>query len=177
VKPHSGFVIWLTGLPASGKTTLAHALKDKLYAEGICVQVLDSDDLRQILTPEPTYTTEERDWFYEVFVYIVRLLADNGVNVVVAATASKRSYRQKARSRCEQFAEVHLVCPPEYCKQRDSKGLWQKAETGEIANLPGAGAPYEEPTSPEVRVDTAHLPPQKAAKKVIQGLQGLNFFP
>jgi adenylylsulfate kinase len=177
MKNETGFVIWLTGLPASGKSTLARALRDALAAEEIPVQVLDSDELRQILTPEPTYTSEERDWFYNVVVYITGLLADNGVNTIVAATASKRRYRQKARSRLDQFAEVYVICPEEVCRQRDPKDLWLQAESGQIGNLPGVNAPYQEPLSPEVEVDTTELTPREAAKKVIKTLSGLSLLP
>ena len=169
----AGFVLWLTGLPASGKSTLAHALQQACLERGISTQVLDSDDLRQVLTPEPRYTAEERDWFYSVLIYIAVLLADNGVPVIIAATASRRAYRQKARARLDSFAEIYVACPPEICRQRDPKGLWQKAAAGEITNLPGMNAPYEEPLAPDVCVDSEHLSPQQAAQKILQELHAL----
>jgi len=92
-----GFVLWLTGLPSSGKSSLAGELVRLLAERGVAVQVLDSDELRQVLTPEPTYSPRERDWFYDTLGYIAALLARNGVNVVVAATGPLRQHRQAAR--------------------------------------------------------------------------------
>jgi len=173
-----GFAIWLTGLPSSGKTVIAQALSRLLLERGISVQILDSDDLRKRFTPNPTYSPEERDWFYEVITFLAGLLTDNGVNVVIAATAPRRAYREGARSRIKRFAEVHIDCPKEVCRKRDPKGLWKQAERGEIATLPGSGEPYEPPLSPEVRVDTADLSIEDAAQHVLRNLerQGL-FYP
>jgi len=165
-----GFAIWLTGLPSSGKTTLAHALSRLLAEREIAVQILDSDDLRRRLTPKPTYLPEERDWFYNVIAFLAELLTANGVNVLVAATASKRAYRQAARERIARFAEVYVDCPPEVCRARDPKGLWGRADRGEITGLPGAGASYEPPEMPEVRVDTARYPVEESARQVLRQL-------
>jgi adenylylsulfate kinase len=171
-----GFAIWLTGLPSSGKTTLAHALGHLLIERGIAVQVLDSDDLRQKLTPNPTYSSEERDWFYDVVTFLAGLLTDNGINVLIAATASRRAYRQAARDRITRFAEVYVDCSPEVCRARDPKGLWKRADKGEIRTLPGAGEPYEPPQSPEVHVDTTRLSVEEAARHIVAQLDAQGFF-
>ena len=165
-----GFAIWLTGLPSSGKTTLAYALSRLLAERGIGVQLLDSDDLRRKLTPNPTYSVEERDWFYDVVTFLAGLLTDNGVNVLIAATAPRRAYRQAARDRIAQFAEVYVHCSPEECRARDPKGLWERADKGQIATLPGAGVPYEPPEYPEVCVDTAHLSIEETARRILDQL-------
>ncbi|MBI3943043.1 MAG: adenylyl-sulfate kinase [Chloroflexi bacterium] len=166
-----GFAIWLTGLPSSGKTTLARALQDLLLARGITTQILDSDELRRKLTPHPTYAPEERDWFYEMITFLAGLLTDNGVNVLIAATAPRRAYRQAARERISRFAEVYLACPPEVCRARDPKGLWQHADRGEITELPGVGVPYEAPEHPEVCIDAARLSIQEAAAQVLSRIK------
>jgi adenylylsulfate kinase len=171
-----GFVIWLTGLPTSGKTTLANALSLLLSERGISVQVLDSDDLRRRLTPHPTYSHEERDWFYDMVIFLAELLTSNGVNVVIAATASRRAYRNQARSRIKRFAEVYVDCPEEICRKRDSKGLWKRADKGEITELPGAGAPYEPPDSPEVKVDTSELSIEEAVHQILNDLEKQGLF-
>jgi adenylylsulfate kinase len=171
-----GFAIWLTGLPSSGKTTLAHALSRLFSERGGAVQELDSDDLRQRLTPNPTYSSEERDWFYDVVTFLAGLLTDNGVNVLIAATASRRAYRQAARDRIGRFAEVYVDCSPEVCQARDPKGLWKRADKGEITTLPGVGVPYETPQSPEVHVDTERLSVEEAADQIVGQLNEQGFF-
>lgn len=171
-----GFVLWLTGLPSSGKTTLARELVRLLGERGIAVQVLDSDALRQVLTPKPSYSAEERDWFYDALGYIAALLAANGVNVIVAATGPRTEHREAARRRVERFAEVYLRCPVEVCRRRDPKGLWQRSDEGKIVGLPGAGAPYEPPAAPDARVDTARLSPPEAAHAVMAQLDAGGFW-
>jgi len=170
-----GFAIWLTGLPSSGKTTLAHALRRQLNERGIVVQILDSDQLRRRLTPNPTYSAEERDWFYDIITFLAELLTTNGVNVLIAATASQRAYRQAARDRISRFAEVYVECPPEVCRARDPKGLWERADRDEITNLPGAGARYEAPDVPEARVDTACHSAEEAARRILRRLDVRGF--
>lgn len=171
-----GFVLWLTGLPSSGKSSLADELERLLAERGVNVQVLDSDKLRQVLTPDPTYTPQERDRFYEALATIAALLARNGVNVIVAATASRRRHRQAGRQRVERFAEIYVHCPVEVCRSRDIKGLWRRSDAGQISNLPGAGAPYEPPRAPEVRVETARLSAQEGAQHVIARLDAQEFW-
>jgi adenylylsulfate kinase len=170
-----GFAIWLTGLPSSGKTTLALALSRLLHERGIAVQILDSDELRRRLTPNPTYSADERDWFYDMIAFLAELLTANGVNVLIAATASRQAYRQAAREQIDRFAEVHVECPPDVCRARDPKGLWERADRGEIADLPGVGAPYEAPEAPEARVDTARQPAEAAAHHILRQLDDRGF--
>lgn len=172
----SGFAIWLTGLPSSGKSTLAQALARHLAYEGTAVQILDSDELRQTLTPQASYTPAERRWFYDVLVYIAGLLTDNGVNVLIAATGPRRSFRRAGRERLARFAEVFVECPPDVCRERDSKGLWQRADAGEIDTLPGAGSPYEPPQNPEARVDTSQHDVESSVQEIMSSLRDQAFF-
>jgi adenylylsulfate kinase len=174
--PGTGFVIWLTGLPSSGKSTAAREAGHQLLARGIPVQLLDSDALRRKLTPQPSYTPSERDGFYKVLVFLAGFLSDHGLNLLIAATGSRRAYRQAARARIPRFAEVYVHCPPAVCRARDAKGLWARADRDEIDNLPGANAPYEEPLDPEVRVDTASLSPEDAGRWILAQLEGQRLF-
>jgi len=171
-----GFAIWLTGLPSSGKTTVAHALKGLLTERDIAIQMLDSDELRTRLTPNPTYTPQERDWFYAMITFLAELLTENGVNCLIAATASRRAYREAARQRLHRFAEVYVDCPLEQCQGRDTKGLWKRAQEGEITSLPGMNAPYEPPQAPDVHVDTGRLSAGEAAQHILAQLDSKGFF-
>jgi adenylylsulfate kinase len=153
-----GYVWWFTGRPAAGKTTLALHVQRELAQRGIPTQLLDSDELRHILTPHATYSEQERDWFYSTLCYIAVLLASNGVNVLIAATAAKRQYREAARAQLAHFAEIYVETDLETCQQRDPKGLYARSATGEIAMLPGVGAAFEPPHAPEMRVDGGESP-------------------
>jgi adenylylsulfate kinase len=170
-----GFAIWLTGLPGSGKSTLARKVAERLRADGIYLQILDSDELRKVLTPQPTYSKEERDWFYEVMARIGQLLTQNNVNVAFAATAARRRYRDRARQTIDRFAEVFVKCSLESCIGRDPKGLYAKARAGEVTNLPGLQAPYEAPEMPEVVVDTETLTAEQGARTIVERLSELAF--
>lgn len=169
----AGFAVWLTGLPASGKTSLAYAMQAALLEQGnIQAVVLDSDELRAVLTPKPTYSTAERDWFYGVMTYLAVWLARDGINVLIAATANRRCYRDEARHQIARFAEVHVVCSLAECQARDPKGIYRRAQAGEATSVPGIGADYEEPLRAETAVDTTAMLPEEAAVFVIAQLQG-----
>jgi len=170
-----GFAIWLTGLPAAGKSTLAAVLARQLAELGVAVQILGSDELRKVLTPEPTYSPEERDWFYKVMTYIGRLLTENGINVIFAATASRRCYRTGARQAIEKFMEVYVKCPLEVCLARDTKGIYAKALAGQATTVPGLQEPYEPPDRPEVVVETDRQSPQECANQILDRLRELGF--
>ncbi len=161
------WTLWLTGLPASGKTTLARHLRARLATMGVDCVILDSDEVRTVLTPNPTYSSEERDQFYRGLVDLAFLLTSYGVNVIIAATATWRAYREAARRILSPFAEVYVRCSIEVCRQRDPRGLYARADAGEITNLPGVGVPYEEPINPAVIVDTELLSPDEAADRVL----------
>lgn len=165
-----GFAIWFTGLPASGKTTLARALQQRLAESGIRTELLDSDALRARLMPDSTFTEAERDRFYDLVVFLAALLTQNGVNVLIAATAQKRAYRAAARAQIERFYEVYVVCAAAVCRRRDPKGLWARADRGAIHNLPGADAAYEAPAEPDVTVCNDQLTVESALALVYDGL-------
>lgn len=172
-----GFAVWLTGLPSSGKSAIAGQLQRLLAERGIYAQLLDSDELRNQLTPHPAYSDAERKWFYEVMVFIAALLTRNGVPVIIAATGSRREYRDGARSHLPRFAEIHIDCPAKVCRQRDPKGLWRRAEKGEISALPGAGIRYEAPLAPELSVDSSVTSIDEAARHILGCLRQKGFIP
>jgi adenylylsulfate kinase len=167
----TGWVVWLTGLPASGKTMLACALRRTLNARGISAIVLDSDALRRMLLPNSSYTPTERDWFYSRLSELAIWLARDGEHVIIAATGSRRCYREAARAQLgPRFAEVWVRCPVDVCRARDPKGLYRRTAAGMISNLPGVDVPYEAPERPEAVVDTELHTPEEASEIVLASL-------
>jgi adenylylsulfate kinase len=164
------FAVWVTGLPASGKSTLVASLKAQLAAREVDVAVLESDVLRQIFTPHPRYDEEEREDFYRQIVYVGTLLTQHGAPVIFDATANRRRYRDHARSQIPRFLEVYLDCPLETCIARDPKGIYRKGREGLADIVPGLQAPYEPPESPDVVVRSDKETPEAAARRIIEAL-------
>lgn len=162
-----GFAIWLTGLPASGKSTIAAALKPQLEALGLTVEVLESDAVRRVLTPAPTYSPVERVLFYRALAFTAARLVARGVTVIVDATANRRAYRDFARSLIPRFIEVAVESPLETCMQRDYKGTYRRGQQGESTTVPGLQEAYEAPLNPELRIDTTKISAAEAAGKVL----------
>jgi len=167
------WVIWLTGLPGSGKTSLALELRPLLEKEGDRVRILELDEIRRVLTPEPTYDDREREIVYGALAYMAKLLYEEGVNVLIDATAHLRRYRDRARALIPNFAEVYLVCPLKVCQEREARRIGGQAPRGiyEKAGRPGSFVPgvdvlYEAPERPELIIDAEHLTPAQAAKQV-----------
>jgi adenylylsulfate kinase len=166
MKPSQGFAIWITGLPASGKSTIAAALRPRLEALGLTVEVLESDEVRRVLTPNATYSQEERDLFYRALAFAGQRLVAHGVTVLFDATASRKAYRDYARGAIPRFIEVAVDCPLAVCMQRDRKGTYLKGMHGESVTVPGLQASYEAPTNPELRFDTTAMAPDEAATRI-----------
>jgi len=171
------FAVWLTGLSASGKSSITRELVAMLAARGVRVRVLESDAVRREITPRPTYGEAERDQFYAALAYTARLLTEHGVPVVVDATANRRAYRDRARAEIPRFLEVHVRCPLTVCRSRDPKGIYRRGAIGEAQNVPGISAPYEEPLSAEVTVDGDRDAPAKSAGRIITAMEERGFLP
>jgi adenylylsulfate kinase len=146
----SGTVVWVTGLPSSGKSTFARALRDRLAAAGVATALLDGDAVRAALVPPPGYDPGARAAFYETLGNLALALAAQGLAVVVAATGHRRAFRERVRAQAASFVEVLVDVPPEECARRDPKGLWARARAGGAPELPGAALAYEPPRAPEV---------------------------
>ncbi len=164
---HQAFALWITGLPASGKSTIVSALRPRLEASGLTVEVLESDEVRKVLTPAPTYSQPERDLFYRALAFTGQRLVAHGVTVLFDATASAQAYRDYARRVIPRFAEVAVVCPLEVCMQRDRKGTYEKGRRGLSGTVPGLQVPYEAPLHPELSIDTTVVEPGEAAKQIL----------
>jgi len=171
------FAVWLTGLPASGKSTVARALAAELAGKGIQAAVLESDAVRREITPQPRYDDAERDAFYATVAYIAGVLVRHGVPVIVDATANRRSYRDRARAAIPRFLEVHVRCPLAVCQARDPKGIYRRGAEGTARNVPGISAPYEPPERPEVVVDGERDDPAVAARRIVSALERKGFLP
>ena len=167
-----GFAIWLTGLPASGKTSIARELERLLREKNVHAVHLESDQLRTELTPSATYSVEERDWFYRTIGVIARILTQNGLHVLIDATGNKRAYRDALRGIIPRFFEVYVQCPLDVCMARDPKGIYQNA--GSDGTVPGLQATYQEPTSPELIVD-CEKSPQDSASAIFTKLADLGW--
>jgi adenylylsulfate kinase len=142
-------VVWITGLPSSGKSTLAVRLRDRLRETRRCAVVLDGDEVREILGAHD-YTASARDVFYRSLAGLAAMIANQGTVAIVAATAPSRSHRAVARQYAPRFIEVYVDTPFAECARRDTKGLYAAARQGDVATLPGAGADYEPPTTPDM---------------------------
>ena len=169
------FAVWITGLPSSGKSTITGALVQELITRGVRVAVLESDALRQVLTPRPSYSEEERKTFYEAMAYIGSLLVTHGVPVVFDATANRRAYRDAARASIERFIEVYVECPLDVCIGRDAKGIYRKARSGQASTVPGVQASYERPEHPDVIVAGAGDSPQAGARAIVRALEARGY--
>ena len=166
-----GFTIWFTGLPCAGKTTISIELEKKLSAKDYKVERLDGDNIRQHLTKDLGFTPEDRDTNIERVAYVAKLLSRNGVITLCAFIAPAEHQRNHARETIDNYIEVFVDTPLDVCKERDVKGMYKKAEKGEIDNFTGISAPYEKPENPEIRLDTVDKSAEESAKEVIQYLR------
>lgn len=149
-----GFTVWLTGLSGTGKTTIANLLAAKLRQSGRQVEVLDGDTLRQGLSRDLGFSREDRMLQIERLGFLCELLNRHDVVAIAAAITPFREGRDKVRTKLKNFVEVFLDCPVEVLAQRDPKGLYGKAQRGEIRNFTGVSDPYEPPLSPELNLRT-----------------------
>ncbi|MBI5846399.1 MAG: adenylyl-sulfate kinase [Nitrospirae bacterium] len=170
----NGLVLWFTGLPGSGKSTIADNVKERNAA----FVILRMDDLRRIVTPQPTYSEAERDMVYRSLVYLAKTLSDLGHDVIIDATGNLSRWRQLARQSIPSFAEVYLKCSLDVCRQREHqrrethgapRGIYQKGMAG--WPVPGLNVPYEEPLNPEVVIDAEKVSVADAAELIVRFIE------
>jgi len=170
-----GWCVWITGLPGSGKSVVGQALLRQLEQQGISAQLVSIDMLRKVVTPKPTYSEKERDIVYASIVFVSKLLTQNGVNVIIDATANRQRYRDYARKQIPRFIEAYVRCPLEICIEREAKrgktfmaprDIYKKAFIGKSTTVPGIGVPYEQPQNPEVTVDSDKQSLEECAEKI-----------
>jgi len=167
-----GCVIWFTGLSGSGKSTLANAVEHILHQQRHHTYVLDGDNVRHGLNKNLGFSPEDREENIRRIGEVAKLFADAGTIVMTAFISPYRADRDQARALIAEgrFVEVFVDCPLDVCEERDTKGLYEKARTGEIKEFTGISAPYEPPLNPEVTVNTAALSIEASAHAVVEAL-------
>ena len=170
-----GFVVWLTGLPGTGKTTIANELTKLYHEKGLLTETMDGDEIRLGLSADLGFSKADRQEHARRVVFVSKLLARNAVAVNVALISPYRAFREHAREELENFVEVYVKTPLEVCIERDPKGLYKKALKGEISDLTGLQDPYEEPVDPEIVIDTTTGTPLDAAQIIIGELEDMGY--
>lgn len=176
---HRAVVIWYTGLSASGKSTLAHAVENYLFERGCRTYVLDGDNVRHGLNKNLGFSPEDRTENIRRIGEVAKLFIDAGVIAMTAFISPYRGDRDKAREIAGEgnFVEVYVKADVEVCESRDPKGLYKKARAGQIPEFTGISAPYEEPLNAEVVVDTGALNLEESVEKVINYLRTQGVLP
>ena len=166
---HKGQVLWLTGLSGSGKSTIANALEKQLYAEGKKTYVLDGDNIRHGLNKDLGFTDKDRVENIRRVAEVAKLMCDAGLIVITAFISPFRTEREMARSlfQSDEFKEIFISTPLKIAEQRDPKGLYKKARSGEIPNFTGINSPYEKPINPELTIDTSKTSITQSVKKIL----------
>jgi adenylyl-sulfate kinase len=171
----SGFTLWLTGLSGAGKSTLATAVGRELSRQGVGVELLDGDEVRQNLSKGLGFSREDRDTNIRRIGYVAKLLTRNGVAVITAAISPYRDVRDELRREIGAFVEVHVKASLDACIGRDTKGLYRRALAGEIPQFTGVSDPYEEPLAPDLVIDTEREDVGTSAVRVIDRLVELGY--
>ncbi len=170
INGHKGQVLWLTGLSGSGKSTIANALEKQLYAEGKKTYVLDGDNIRHGLNKDLGFTDKDRVENIRRVAEVAKLMCDAGLIVITAFISPFRTEREMARSlfQSDEFKEIFISTPLKIAEQRDPKGLYKKARSGEIPNFTGINSPYEKPIKPELTIDTSKTSIIQSVKKILE---------
>lgn len=175
-KKEHGFVMWFTGLPCSGKSTLAKLISDRLASLNIEAQVLDGDVIRSKLTSDLGYSEHDRNENIKRIGYVAKLLTENGINTIVATISPYSQARSNVRKELSKFIEIYVRCDIDICAKRDVKGLYKKAYAGEIMNFTGVSDPYEPPENPEITLDTGMESEAQSVAKVLDFLTGHGYY-
>jgi adenylylsulfate kinase len=153
-RPTKPFVLWFTGLPSSGKSTLADRIAQYLASLGVAAERLDGDQVRAVF-PATGFSREERNLHVKRIGFLASRLEAHGVTVIASFVSPYREGRDFVRNNCKNFVEVYIATPAPECERRDRKGLYKKARAGILANFTGVNDPYEPPVSPELKIDTS----------------------
>jgi len=176
---HRSILIWFTGLPSSGKSTTAHALEEVLFKMGCHTYVFDGDNVRHGLCSDLGFSKEDRQENLRRIGEMAKLFIDAGIIAMAAFVSPLIAHREMVKGIVgrENFIEVYCKCPPEVCEQRDPKGHYAKAKRGEIKEFTGVSAPYEEPLSPDIVLDTANNSVLENVEKIVTFLREKHILP
>ena len=166
----SGSVIWFTGLPCSGKSTLSCLLHESFNAQGMASEVFDGDIVRQRLTKGLGFSKEDRMENVRRTAFVANLLARHGVLAIVAMILPYQESRDEIRKEVENYLEVFVDCPLEVCESRDVKGMYRKARVGEIKHFTGVSDPYEVPINPDLILKTSEESQADSLSRVLKFL-------
>lgn len=168
-----GVIIWFTGLSGSGKSTIAHEVEERLYQMGKLGYVLDGDNIRHGLNGDLGFSPEDREENIRRIGEVAKLFSQLGIITMTAFISPYRKDRKRVRNLVKEgeFIEVYVKCPLDELKQRDPKGMYEKALKGEIKEFTGISAPYEEPQNPEIILETEKETIEESSKKVINYLK------
>lgn len=173
------FTLWFMGLPASGKSTLAKRVENRLREMDIKVENLDGDEVRKNLHPDLGFTREERALNNRRTAFVCKLLNRNDIATVTAMITPFRAAQQNARDTIEEsgtFVLIYVKCPVEVCVERDPKGLYEKAKAGKIDNFTGINHPFQEPINPEIIVDTVENDIDECVEDIMAQLYAIEIF-
>jgi len=172
-----GVTVWLTGLSGSGKSTIAVAAEEALVGRGRLAYVLDGDNIRHGLNKNLGFSPEDRTENIRRIGEVSKLFTEAGVIVFTSFISPYRADRDLVRAIHQpgRFVEVHVAASVETCESRDVKGLYKKARAGEIREFTGISAPYEEPSAPELVIDTSSEPPEKSVDRLVSYLEAKGY--
>jgi adenylylsulfate kinase len=170
-----GFTLWFTGLSGAGKTTISEIVERELRERFGQVEVLDGDIVRTNLSKGLSFSREDRNINVLRIGFVANLLTRNGVGVIVSAISPYKEARDQVRRRIIDFIEVYVDAPLEVCAERDVKGLYKKAFSGEISQFTGVSDPYEPPAAPELHIKTDEETPEESARRVVARLEELGY--
>lgn len=178
-RKHNSFLIWFTGLSGSGKSTIANELEKALFEQGIGTYLLDGDNVRQGLNKDLDFSQEGRQENIRRIAEVSNLLVDAGTVVLAAFIAPYKKDRAKIKEIVgkENYLEVYISTPIEVCEERDVKGLYKKARSGEIEHFTGISSPYEAPTTPDIEIDTVDVSVKDAVEMILQQIQTKLIYP
>ncbi|GIO19185.1 putative adenylyl-sulfate kinase [Oceanobacillus oncorhynchi subsp. incaldanensis] len=176
---HKSCILWFTGLSGAGKSTLANALEHRLFEQGLNSYVLDGDNVRHGLNKGLGFGEEDRKENIRRIGEVAKLFVDAGLIVCTAFISPFAEDRNRVRALVQEdeFVEIYVRCSLEACEDRDPKGLYKKARTGEISNFTGISSPYEEPLQPELVVDSDQHSIEACVDQMIAFLRERNYLP